>query len=234
MKTSEAIDKVFEAFITAQSQIPELEKNKTVEVKNKSGQFLYNYNYTDLNEIIRVCRPILFKNGLGYTQYMTHHDQLGLCYATKFLHKSGQWLETGYTPVAIAEHAEMRDVGGVATYGQRISLKASLGLSAEDDNDGPNRKDEVTTPVTKEAPAGIAKPQSSEQQRGITMNNLLTSFKKLGVSEKQIKQYFSTKNVYTITDQQINELASIGRDIQARKKTVSAVFGGNNSGFIKF
>lgn len=233
MKTSEIIDKVFEAFITAQSEIPELEKNKKVDVKSREGKFLYEFRYTDLSEIIRVVKPILFKNGLGYTQYMCHHAELGLCYATKFLHKSGQWLETGYTPVALAENTEMRDVGGVATYGQRLSLKASLGLSAEDDNDGPNRKGEVTTPVSKASASVANSAPSSDQQRGIALNNLLSSFKKLGVSEKQIKNYFATQNVYSITDQQINELASIGKAIQARKKTVASVFGGNN-GFIKF
>lgn len=213
---------VFEAFITLQSKLPEIEKNKEVDVKGKDGKFLYKFKYADLNGIIKVLRPLLFEYGLGFTQYMIQDEKLGLCYATKFMHKSGQWLETGYTPVpvAVAENAEMRDVGGIATYGQRLSLKAALGLSAEDDNDGPNRKNEETTPLFPKEP-----PQMTDQQRGIALNNLLSSFRKIGVSEAQIKKHFKTQNVYHISDQQINELAALGQQIQANKTTANAIFG---------
>ena len=129
-----SIAKLQDALAKAQGEFPVIQKDSTVQVKNKEGKFLYSYKYADLTAIISATRPAMVKNGLSFTQDYVKHKDLGNGFITQFRHSSGEILEVGFVPCKI-EGQDMKSVAAQYTYGKRISLTAALGISADEDVD---------------------------------------------------------------------------------------------------
>jgi len=123
---------VFEAFAAAQGEFPSI-------IKLKQG---YGYKYAELSHVLAMVTPVLSKNGLHFTQYMSRdnilHSRIG--------HSSGQYFESQYKIPALSEEefssssrktSYMQELGSRRTYIRRYEALALLGIHPEgEDTDG--------------------------------------------------------------------------------------------------
>lgn len=137
------------ALSEARSHIPPIVKDAKVNYKNKSGQRT-NYSHETLSGIAKVIDPILAEHGLSY-RYRTEQVQGGVRVTCIIQHSDGHSEETSLSgaPDASGSKNSFQAVGSAVTYLQRYTLKAALGLSAENDDDGhaaAPRRDEQPEP----------------------------------------------------------------------------------------
>src|SRR5262245_64892384 len=64
VRTSETTKDLVAALAAAQGEFPKLERNRTVQVKTKTGGS-YEFSYATLDHIYETFRPILAKHGLS-------------------------------------------------------------------------------------------------------------------------------------------------------------------------
>lgn len=207
MITSESINEIAGALSQAQGEFPQIPKNQEVEVK-KDNRLLYKFKYADLTQIIDSTRPALMKNGLSFTQTVVRVPDVGLGYITRILHKSGQWIETGFIPAVINNNSSMKDIAGVSTYGKRLSLSEALGVSADEDADAPLDSGESATmkPLTR---APDIKPV--KLQEPVKPKNHAPS-KAGGLSEAQVIELH-------------NRIKGIGWNVEQYKSFIKAIYG---------
>lgn len=120
------------ALAAAQAELPEVGKNRTADVKNKEGRFLYAYSYADLADVSAAVLPILGRHGLAFTAFPGHQPdgKFGLRYY--LLHSSGGSIEGFFE---IDDKGGMQLVGGRITYARRYCLCAVTGITADEDTD---------------------------------------------------------------------------------------------------
>lgn len=116
------------ALAKAQTDFPDIPKDKTVTVKMKTGG-TYSFKYADLATVIKAVRPALTKNGLSVSQLIQDSSL-----ETILLHSSGQTLST---TVTFQRPGDIKEYGGVTTYLRRYCYCAIIGVSTEEDTDGP-------------------------------------------------------------------------------------------------
>lgn len=129
MNKSESISKLVSALAKAQAAFPQIPRSKTVTVKTRTGGS-YTFSYAPLEEIIKSVRPSLHANGLAFVQSVAD----GLV-VTLILHDSGEWVQSGGTPVSAVEQGPQA-YGSALTYSRRYDLSLALGLCPDDDDDG--------------------------------------------------------------------------------------------------
>ena len=98
----------------------------------------YGNRFTTLDALVTSVRPVLAKHGLSFVQLPTHYDgQPAL--RTVLLHESGERLED----VMLLKEAkpDPQGQGSALTYARRYALAATLGLVADEDDDGNATKD---------------------------------------------------------------------------------------------
>lgn len=101
--------------------------------KNKQG---YGYNYTTLDSLIDLTKPILQKHNLAIIQTLTGDGQkVGI--NTMLIHSSGESIsETLWLPPTEMKNMNaVQAIGSSITYGRRYGISAILGISSEDDTD---------------------------------------------------------------------------------------------------
>lgn len=135
MKTSEQLNSIAEALAKAQGEFTNPEKNRTVEVKTRTGGS-YHFAYATLDQILEITRPILSKHGLSVVQVVEKDE--GLTLTSRLLHGSGQWIESNL-PLHV-EGDGVQALGSAISYLRRYGIISLLGLAAEEDDDG-NRSD---------------------------------------------------------------------------------------------
>lgn len=156
------------AFVKAQSQMPDIPKDKTATIPSRNGPG-YTYSYADLPSIIERVRPILATNGLAFAQSVEHGD--GIAVFTRIYHKAGHFEEFG--PIVLPGGQDARSAGSAITYARRYALCAALGIAADEDDDArtgsagvsnalPGRQSAGNSPVPGSAPA----PQVRDQEGG--------------------------------------------------------------------
>lgn len=131
---SESLDQIVPALLAAQNEMAELVGDKKVEVKNKAGQFLYDYTYSTLTSLQQSSAPALANNGLVVTQGMVPYEGppntfmpcLG-SWRTMLLHSSGQFIAWEH-PIAGAWD-NPSDVAGAATSASRVAYKGMTARS---------------------------------------------------------------------------------------------------------
>ena len=125
-----------EAMAAAKAEIPVVFKNREVDFTSAKGRT--HYKYEDLAEVARTVDPILAKHGLSY-RFRTNAAKDGLIEVTCIIaHRSGH-TEENTIPAPRDESGNknaIQAIGSTLTYLQRMTLKASLGLSASTDDDG--------------------------------------------------------------------------------------------------
>lgn len=124
MKTSESINELAAALAKAQAEIKNAAFNKVnPHFKNK---------YADLSAVRDAVTAPLAKHGISIAQGMEPSNG-HLIVATRLMHSSGQWLESGY-PI-INDTSKPQVMGSALTYARRYSLSAICNIASEEDDD---------------------------------------------------------------------------------------------------
>lgn len=133
---ADAARKAFEAAMAlAKAEIPPIFKNRHVDFTSAKGRT--NYRHEDLSQIARTVDPILARHGLSY-RFRTKADTAKVEVTCIISHRDGHFEEN--TLPAPHDNSgnknSIQAIGSAVTYLQRYTLKAALGLSASDDDDG--------------------------------------------------------------------------------------------------
>lgn len=132
--------KAFDAAISAaKARIPTITKNKRVAFESRrAGSAATDYRHETLDEIARVVTPILAEHGLSYRFRATSEPNQPISVTCIISHRGGHFEET--TLLAGRDDSgnknAIQQIGSTITYLQRYTLKAALGLSASEDDDG--------------------------------------------------------------------------------------------------
>lgn len=125
MKTSEAVDQIFDAMAKAQAAF-KMAKKDSVNPHFKS-------RYADFASVLDACRDGLTANKLTVFQDVTRTNG-SVEISTRIGHSSGQWIEFGPLSLPLTK-PDAQGVGSCTTYGRRYALSAALGLASEEDDD---------------------------------------------------------------------------------------------------
>ena len=127
MKTSEKVDQLIPALLKAQLELP-----KVME-KDATGRF----EYTSLDNLLIIVKPILAKQGLLILQNPSGSETM-IGVETTLYHSSGQII-SGYMETEI-EKGQGRNLyqnaGTGITYYRRYSIMCFLNLASGEDTDG--------------------------------------------------------------------------------------------------
>jgi len=138
MNKSESITELAAAlaeFQASMPMVPKLHTGKIEGVARGSGKaYSYEYQYSDMGDVVDASRPHLADAGLSVVQ-MVEHDEDGHLLTTMILHKSGQWIE-GAMRLMLPESATPQTQGSAITYAKRYAYCAALGIVADTDDDG--------------------------------------------------------------------------------------------------
>jgi len=128
------ITDLMKALAKAQGAFPEIERNRTVRVRPRSGGQEYSFKYATLSKIFEAIRKPLSENGLAYTQIISHDSVSGFYILTTTIYCGNQFIASK-TPI-IVEGDSNQQFGSALTYMKRYSLAALLGIAADEDDDG--------------------------------------------------------------------------------------------------
>lgn len=145
------------AMAAAKAEIPPIKKNQSVGFKSKDAtKSSTSYTHEDLGEIARTIDPILAKYGLSY-RFRTAQAP-AITVTCIIAHKGGHCEETTLSAGAdtSGNKNSIQAIGSTVTYLQRYTLKAALGLSATQDDDG-KVADGVPVNITAEQVAELLK-----------------------------------------------------------------------------
>lgn len=146
MKHSEQFTAIAAALARAAAEFAAIQKNRTVEVKTRSGGS-YTFNYATLDSIVNAVRPALSAQELVLvqsvvTEEVTHSDADGVriereeLLETRLIHSSGEWF-SNTTPVLVSEGENSAQAYGSAiTYARRYGITQLLCIVADEDDDG--------------------------------------------------------------------------------------------------
>lgn len=142
---------LYKALAAFQSEVPTIKKNA-------SG---YGYKFADLEEITKVIKPLLTKQGLGYTQPLD-----GTNIKTIIFHaESGESLESvAHIPqdVELKGQNQFQTMGSAITYLRRYALSSALGLVTDEDADGAGEQVKRVTAAPK-APQATPEPKGDDE-----------------------------------------------------------------------
>lgn len=146
MKHSEQFTAIASALARAAAEFAAIQKNRTVEVKTRTGGS-YTFTYATLDGIVNAVRPALSKHELVLvqsvvTEEITHSEADGVriereeLLETRLIHSSGEWF-SNTTPVLVADGENSAQAYGSAiTYARRYGITQLLCIVADEDDDG--------------------------------------------------------------------------------------------------
>jgi hypothetical protein len=125
-----------EAMAAAKAEIPPIFKNRTVDFTSQKGRT--HYKHEDLAEIARTVNPILGKHGLSYRFRTSAEVNQPVSVTCVVSHRLGYYEEnTLHGPRDESGNKNsLQAIGSTLSYLQRMTLKAALGLAANEDDDG--------------------------------------------------------------------------------------------------
>lgn len=128
---TESIGELATALAQVQAELPKLERDRTVEVQQKSGA-KYSYSYVTLAALNDAVLPLLSKHGLAFVTMPGTGTDGKMCVRYSLLHKTGDRLD-GEFPISGEGGIQM--VGGRITYARRYVLAALVGVAADEDDE---------------------------------------------------------------------------------------------------
>lgn len=134
--------------------------------KDQSG---FNYQYSDLSEVIKTAKPVLSKNGLAITQLVGNGSSDTISVTTILSHKSGQYFR-GHATMPIVEMKGCnvaQRMGATISYLRRYAYQAILGMASEDNDassEGLTKASGKTSFSEKKVP--VAKGRKKFQNKG--------------------------------------------------------------------
>lgn len=130
--------KAFDAAMSdAKAEIGPVMKNRHVNFESSKGGSKTDYRHEDLAQVARTIDPVLAKHGLSY-RFQTHQEgntvRVTCIVAHRDGHSESNSLIAGND--VTGNKNSIQAIGSTITYLQRYTLKAALGLSASNDDDG--------------------------------------------------------------------------------------------------
>lgn len=127
MRQSESIKNLLPALMDAQKEIPTMPKNAKA----------YGYNYTDLDTITSVIKPILARHNISYMQSVGMDDEGRSTLTTRVFSRDGEYIEdvTLLPVIQSAKNNSAQTMGMAITYVRRYALCAMLGITSDEDVD---------------------------------------------------------------------------------------------------
>lgn len=127
MRQSESIKNLLPALMDAQKEIPTMPKNAKV----------YGYNYTDLDTVTSVIKPILARHNISYMQSVGMDDEGRSTLTTRIFSRDGEYIEdvTTLPVIQSAKNNSAQTMGMAITYVRRYALCAMLGITSDEDVD---------------------------------------------------------------------------------------------------
>jgi hypothetical protein len=126
MKFSEKIDKIFPAFVKAQSEFMKATKDST--------NPFFNSKYADLNAYLDGSAEGLKDNDLAIIQDSTGSPERHVVsVSTLIVHSSGQWIQSEPLTMIPTDN-KPQTYGSCLTYCRRYSLSTMLSMGASDDD----------------------------------------------------------------------------------------------------
>lgn len=122
---SESLTKLATALSAAQAEFSAVPK--------ESANPFFKSKYADLATVVQVATPVLTKHGLSISQHISNDDGLDTM-TTYLLHTSGEYIAHSMRLHLTKDDAQGQ--GSAVTYARRYSYMATLGLVADNDDDG--------------------------------------------------------------------------------------------------
>lgn len=158
--------------------LTEVQKELTHASKDSKG---FNYNYSNLEEVINSSRDLLCKNNLAITQLVGEVIDKVASVTTILMHESGEFLQTTSTiPIVKAGSNDAQGLGASITYLRRYAYQAIIGQASEDSD---------------------AKGENSTAKKNKNSDELRPN---KGITDKQISML--RKNADRLTPAEINKL----------------------------
>lgn len=182
------------AIAAAKAAFPPIIKNREVDFTSQKGRT--HYRHEDLDEIRRAVDPALAEHGLSY-RWRTAQDGNTLTVTCILSHRDGYREETQLSgPVDTSGNKNaLQAIGSAGTYLFRYTLKAALGLSIANDDDG--------------RAAGEPETITAEQ-----LSNLLKEIKSAGADEEAFCKWLG---VETLADLPASRFWDAVKGLQVKK-----------------
>lgn len=142
------------AMAAIREDLPTIIKDREVDYTSSKGRT--NYKFEDLASVTKAVSPVMAKHGLSF-RWRTSSDN-GIVSVTCIIsHADGHSEETTLhaKPDDSGSKNAIQAIGSAVTYLQRYTLKAALGIAAENDDDGQaaGQPREEKKPEQKQQPA---------------------------------------------------------------------------------
>jgi len=196
--TNGTIAELAAALAKAQGAFTPVTKSKTAQVRSDKGN--YSYTYSTLDELIAATRPALSANGLACIQH-ARTDGQRVVVVTELLHTSGQRL--AFPEISLPAGGTPQAVGSALTYARRYSLSASLGVAAEEDDDGRAAQDAASS---KKPAAPAPAPKAAASPSPGPGPEVTAARAERAISDGQRKRMFAIAKKNNWTDEDIKAL----------------------------
>lgn len=157
----------------------------------------FRSKYADLSSVTGACMPALNANGIAVVQPL-HTDETGRYIATRFIHTSGETLET-IIPIIVGKN-DMQGLGSAITYARRYGLMAMAGIAPEDDDGNAaaqslvnNQPDETRAPP-RQPDAGAVEAAIGYLDDADTLDELAARWGNIPKDMQRVPDVISAKN----------------------------------------
>lgn len=181
MKQSESITKLLSGLMDVQREIPTMPKNA-------KG---YGYNYTDLDTITSVIKPILARHDISYMQSVGMNEQGQNILTTRIFNRNGEYIEdsTILPIVQSAKNNSAQTLGMSITYMRRYMLCAMFGITSDEDVDANTFNQQQNT-----------QPPQNVQNVANAMNGTVTETKNIGIEIKNLLESVDANGMAIFTE----------------------------------
>ena len=118
--------------------------------KNAKGRF----NYASLDNILKLLRPLLHKQGLSMSQHPAINEH-GVCVTTLVTHNSGQWMQSDFSipyKDAVRGTNPAQEVGAAVSYARRYAIVSIFAMAQTDQEDDDAESLSIPAPAKPKAP----------------------------------------------------------------------------------
>jgi hypothetical protein len=122
---STTITKLATALVAVQGEMPALKKT--------ANNPFFKSKYVDLATVMENILPILSRNGIALTQFVSNIDGQSAL-TTTLVHTSGEYM-SAQMPLLLPKN-DPQGQGSAITYARRYGAMAALGIVADEDDDG--------------------------------------------------------------------------------------------------
>jgi len=164
---SETLDQLAAALSAAQAEFSAVPKDK--------ANPFFKSTYADLASVVKTATPVLTKNGLSISQFITNTEDGGDALVTYLLHSSGQFI--AHTMKLHLPKTDPQGQGSAVTYARRYSFMSVLGLVADVDDDG-NAASSQSRPLPARQSEVAPKPTTNGEASPAQVKALTTMLKK--------------------------------------------------------